>query len=97
MGPWRQWLKILRVVRGYWGTDLFCELNQGYGIDCVSRVRDDKREIHEVIEREIGQPQRVWSQPLGGAGVLREKTKAAGADNGVAFPIAGQRPDGAND
>ena len=61
MGPWKQWLKILRMDRGYWGTDLFCELKQDYGIDCVSRVRDEKREIHQVIEREIGQPKRVWS------------------------------------
>ena len=28
MGPLRQWLKILLVDRGYWGTDLFCELKQ---------------------------------------------------------------------
>jgi len=63
MGPWKQWLKILRMDRGYWGTDLFCELKQDYGIDCVSRVRNEKREIHRVIQREIGQPKRVWSQP----------------------------------
>jgi hypothetical protein len=28
MGPLRQWLKILLMDRGYWGTDLFCELSQ---------------------------------------------------------------------
>ena len=41
MGPLRKWLKILSMDRGYWGTDLFCELKQDYGIDFVSRVRDD--------------------------------------------------------
>src|SRR6266704_5516062 len=40
MGPLRKWLKILLMDRGYWGTDLFCELKQDYGIDFVSRVRD---------------------------------------------------------
>ena len=62
MGPLKEWLKILLMDRGYWGTDLFCELKQDYGIDFVSRVRDEKREINQVIEREIGQPKRVWSQ-----------------------------------
>ena len=42
MGPLREWLKILLMDRGYWGTDLFCELKQDYGIDFVSRVRDEK-------------------------------------------------------
>jgi len=41
MGPLRKWLKILSMDRGNWGTDLFCELKQDYGIDFVSRVRDD--------------------------------------------------------
>ena len=62
MGPLKEWLKILLMDRGYWGTDLFCELKQDYGIDFVSRVRDEKMEINQVIEREIGQPKRVWSQ-----------------------------------
>ncbi len=63
VGPWKEWLKILLMDRGYWGTDLFGELKQDYGIDFVSRVRDEKREINEVIQRGIGQPKRVWSQP----------------------------------
>ena len=56
MDPLKQWLKILMVNRGYWGTDLFCELKQDYGIDFVSPVRDEKREINQVIQQEIGQP-----------------------------------------
>ena len=28
MGPLREWLKILLMDRGYWGTDMFCELKQ---------------------------------------------------------------------
>ena len=28
-GPLREWLKILLLDRGYWGTDLFCELQSG--------------------------------------------------------------------
>jgi len=61
VGPLREWLKILLMDRGYWGTDLFCELKQDYGIDFVSRVRDEKMEINEVIQRAIRQPKRVWS------------------------------------
>ena len=46
MGPLRQWLKILLnalstlapMDRGYWGTDLFCEIKQDYGIDFVSNA-----------------------------------------------------------
>lgn len=60
-GPLKSWLKILLMDRGYWGTDLFCELKQDYGIDFVSRVRDEKMEINTVIQREISQPQRKWS------------------------------------
>ena len=26
-------------------------------------MRNEEREIHQVIQREIGQPKRVWSQP----------------------------------
>src|SRR5437867_3868126 len=29
MGPLREWLKILLMDRGYWGTDLFCESQTG--------------------------------------------------------------------
>ena len=50
VGPLKEWLKIFLMDRGYWGTDLFCELKQNYGIDCVSRVRDEKREINHVIQ-----------------------------------------------
>jgi hypothetical protein len=62
MGRLQEWLKILLMDRGYWGTDLFCELKQDYGIDFVSRVRDEKMEINTVIQREIAQPKRAWSQ-----------------------------------
>src|SRR5712691_12661685 len=46
MGPLRKWLKILLMDRGYWGTDLFCEIQQDYGIDFVTRVRDEKMELN---------------------------------------------------
>jgi hypothetical protein len=62
MGPLKSWLKIMLMDRGYWGTDLFCELKQDYGIDFVGWVRDEKMEINTVIQREISQPQRNWSQ-----------------------------------
>jgi len=32
-------------------------------MDFVSRVRDEKMEINEVIQRAIRQPKRIWSQP----------------------------------
>src|ERR1700674_1262338 len=61
MGPLRQWLKILLMDRGYWGTDLFCELKQDYGIDFVSRVRDEGLDLHGPIQRQLEEPDRSWS------------------------------------
>ena len=53
LGPLRQWLKILLMDRGYWGTDLFCEIKQDYGIDFVSRVRDEKMDVNGHIHRQL--------------------------------------------
>ena len=53
LGPLRQWLKILLMDRGYWGTDLFCEIKQDYGIDFVSRVRDEKMDVNGYIHRQL--------------------------------------------
>src|SRR5437588_12720107 len=61
MGPLREWLKILLMDRGYWGTDLFCELKQDYGIDFVSRVRDQKLELNGHIQRQLEEADRSWS------------------------------------
>jgi len=61
LGPLRKWLQILLMDRGYWGTDLFCELHQDYGIDFVSRVRDEKLEIQGSIERQLQDPERRWT------------------------------------
>jgi hypothetical protein len=62
MGPLRSWLKILLLDRGYWGTDLFCELKQDYGIDFVSRVRDEKLELNGTIQRQLEEPDRTWAE-----------------------------------
>jgi DDE family transposase len=61
MGSLREWLKILLLDRGYWGTDLFCELQQDYGIDFVSRVRDERLEIHGSIQRQLEEADRRWT------------------------------------
>ncbi len=61
MGPLREWLKILLMDRGYWGTDLFCELKQDYGIDFVSRVRDEKMDLNGTIQRQVEETDRSWS------------------------------------
>jgi hypothetical protein len=61
MGPLREWLKILLMDRGYWGTDLFCELKQDYGIDFVSRVRDEKLELNRNIQRQVEEADRSWA------------------------------------
>ena len=61
VGPLREWLQILLMDRGYWGTDLFCELKQDYGIDFVSRVRDEKLAINESIQRQREEQDRSWS------------------------------------
>lgn len=61
MGPLREWLKILLMDRGYWGTDLFCELKQDYGIDFVSRVRDERLEINGSIQRQLEETDRRWT------------------------------------
>src|ERR1039457_2024422 len=61
VGPLREGLQILLMDRGYWGTDLFCELKQDYGIDFVSRVRDEKLAINESIQRQREEQDRSWS------------------------------------
>jgi hypothetical protein len=61
MGPLREWLKILLMDRGYWGTDLFCELKQDYGIDFVSRVRDQKLDLNGAIQRQVEEAGRSWA------------------------------------
>jgi hypothetical protein len=61
MGPLREWLKILLMDRGYWGTDLFCELKQDYGIDFVSRVRDERMDLNGHIQRQLEEVDRSWS------------------------------------
>jgi DDE family transposase len=60
MGPLREWLKILLMDRGYWGTDLFCELKQDYRIDFVSRVRDERLEVNGNIQRQLEEADRSW-------------------------------------
>ena len=62
MGPLREWLKILLMDRGYWGTDLFCELKQDYGIDFVSRVRDQKLDVNGSIQRQLEEADRPWTE-----------------------------------
>jgi Transposase DDE domain len=62
IGPLREWLKILLMDRGYWGTDLFCELKQDYGIDFVSRVRDEKLDIHDDLQRQVEEAGRSWAE-----------------------------------
>jgi hypothetical protein len=62
MGPLREWLKILLLDRGYWGTDLFCELKQDYGIDFVSRVRDEKMDVNRSIQRQLEEAGRSWTE-----------------------------------
>ena len=61
-GPLRDWLKILLMDRGYWGTDLFCELKQDYGIDFVSRVRDQKLDVNGSIQRQLEEADRPWTE-----------------------------------
>ena len=68
MGPLRQCLKILLnalsslapMDRGYWGTDLFCELKEDFGIDFVSRVRDEKMDVNGTIQRQLDEADRAW-------------------------------------
>src|SRR5260370_30417449 len=61
-GPLRDWLKILLMDRGYWGTDLFCELKQDYGIDFVSRGRDQKLDVNGAIQRQLEEADRSWTE-----------------------------------
>ncbi|MCL4402815.1 MAG: transposase, partial [Acidobacteria bacterium] len=61
VAPLREWLKILVMDRGYWGTDLFYELKRDYGIEFVSRIRDDKLEINGAIQRQLEEADRRWT------------------------------------
>lgn len=47
--------------RGYWGTNLFCELKQDYAVDFVSRVRNQNLEINGHIQRQVQEPGRRWT------------------------------------
>jgi hypothetical protein len=62
VGPLREWLKILLMDRGYWGADLFCELKRDYGIDFVSRVRDEKMDVNASIQRQLEEADRSWTE-----------------------------------
>ena len=39
---------------------MFCELQQDYGIDFVSRIRDENLEINGHIQRQLAEPGRRW-------------------------------------
>jgi hypothetical protein len=90
LGPLRERLKILSMDRGYWGTDLFCELKQDYGIDFVSRVRDAKLDIHGSIQRQLEEPERRWTYP-GTAPVLGTQGDAERASHSLASDRVNQR------
>ena len=85
MGPLREWLKILLLDRGYWGTDLFCELHQDYGIDFVSRVRDEKLDLHGHIQRQLQEMDRGWTE-------LEEQRQFAGRQETQKVRVTALRP-----
>ncbi len=62
VGPLREWLKILLMDRGYWGADLFGELKQDYGIDFVSRVRDEKMDGNGSLQRQLEEADRSGTE-----------------------------------
>ena len=41
---------------------MFCELQQDYGIDFVSRVRDEKLDLNGHIQWQLAEPDRDWSE-----------------------------------
>src|SRR5206468_9003913 len=70
-----QHLKVIRSQRwlrgGVYAVDghdivipygLFCELKQDYGIDFVSRVRDQKLEVNGSIQRQLEEADRPWTE-----------------------------------
>src|SRR2546430_358937 len=61
LGPLREWLKILLMEAGDWGRGRFCELKQDYGIDFVSRVRDQQLDLHAAIQRQQGMGDGPWT------------------------------------
>jgi len=61
MGPLREWLKILWMDRGYWGRICFANSKQDYGIDFVSRVRDEKLDLNGAIQRQLEEADRPWT------------------------------------
>ena len=85
LGPLRQWLKILWMDRGYWGTDLFCELQQDYGIDFVSRVRDEKLDLNGHIQRQVEEADRSWTE-------IEEQRQFAGRQERQKVRLTALRP-----
>ena len=85
LGRLRQWLKILLMDRGYWGTDLFCELKQDYGIDFVSRVRDEKLDLNGPIQRQVEEADRSWTE-------IEEQRQFAGRQQTQKVRLTALRP-----
>lgn len=85
MGPLREWLKILLMDRGYWGTDLFCELKQDYGIDFVSRVRDENLDVNGNIQRQVEEADRTWAS-------LEEERQFSGRQERQKVQVTALRP-----
>jgi hypothetical protein len=85
MGPLREWLKILLMDRGYWGTDLFCELKQDYGIDFVSRVRDERLDLNGAIQRQVEEADRSWAS-------LEEERQFSGRQEKQKVRVTALRP-----
>ena len=71
--------------RGYWGTDLFCELKQDYGIDLVSRVRDEKLDLNGHIQRQVEEVDRSWTE-------IEEQRQFAGRQETQKVRLTALRP-----
>lgn len=63
VAPLREWIDVLVMDRGYWGAEYLTGLKKDFGIDYVTRARDEGLQVVEYIECSIkaGDIKWVWS------------------------------------
>jgi hypothetical protein len=60
-GPLGDWMNTLLLDRGYWGAEFLLGLHRRYGIDLVTRARDEDLEFVRELDRLAATPEAVWN------------------------------------
>lgn len=60
IAPLKEWMDILVMDRGYWGAEYLIGLKKDFGIDYVTRARDEGLEVVEYIECSLKEKDIKW-------------------------------------